>query len=85
MSPVTIHLLSHKHMTVVIEELYQCCLRSVLLCQAMGIESEEDVYKLADFFMNYRHTQGEQTQVRREGGKKADVSSHDYQLHTDVL
>uniref|UniRef100_A0A673YZK7 Dynein regulatory complex subunit 1 homolog (Chlamydomonas) n=1 Tax=Salmo trutta TaxID=8032 RepID=A0A673YZK7_SALTR len=52
---------------------------------AMGIESEEDVYKLADFFMKYRHTQGEQTQVRREGGKKADVSSHDYQLHTDVL
>uniref|UniRef100_A0A673Z008 Dynein regulatory complex protein 1 n=1 Tax=Salmo trutta TaxID=8032 RepID=A0A673Z008_SALTR len=50
---------------------------------AMGIESEEDVYKLADFFMKYRHTQGEQTQVRREGGKKADVSSHDYQLHTD--
>ncbi|KAM9421780.1 dynein regulatory complex protein 1 [Salvelinus alpinus] len=29
---------------------------------AMGIESEEDVYKLADFFMKYRHTQGEQTQ-----------------------
>uniref|UniRef100_A0A8C7GK54 Dynein regulatory complex protein 1 n=1 Tax=Oncorhynchus kisutch TaxID=8019 RepID=A0A8C7GK54_ONCKI len=27
---------------------------------AMGIESEEDVYKLADFFMKYRHTQGEE-------------------------
>uniref|UniRef100_A0A8C8HBK5 Dynein regulatory complex protein 1 n=1 Tax=Oncorhynchus tshawytscha TaxID=74940 RepID=A0A8C8HBK5_ONCTS len=33
---------------------------------AMGIESEEDVYKLADFFMKYRHTQGDPQAERGE-------------------
>uniref|UniRef100_A0A8C7GHH8 Dynein regulatory complex protein 1 n=1 Tax=Oncorhynchus kisutch TaxID=8019 RepID=A0A8C7GHH8_ONCKI len=42
---------------------------------AMGIESEEDVYKLADFFMKYRHTQGEQTQVRRGGGREGELAA----------
>ena len=39
-----------------------------LVTQAMGIESEEDVNKMADFFITYPQQQEERAVVRRDEG-----------------